>query len=141
VGVLDVKCRKRSRQTSRSGALHAADPERARGFAGLEHLSRFVGERKHAARVAEKAFPFGAQRQAVAIAPKQRHPQFFLELLDSRGHVRLHAAKPLRGPRHAQLRGHDTKNVERRMIHDNLLSRTLYAFYSQIEILCKSSIA
>jgi hypothetical protein len=85
-------------------------------------MAGFVGEREQTFGVRQQRFTCRRQNETPAVTDEQVGAQLFLELLDPRGDVRLHAIELGSGARHAIFAHDSPKNGQGGQIHDSLLA-------------------
>src|SRR6185437_9655059 len=90
----------------RTDAQHADSTTRA------QLTLRLVSEAKKTLRIGQQQFTFRRQYQAASLLSEERSAEALLQLLDTRGDVRLHAVQFLRRSDHAAFHRHRAKDVE-----------------------------
>jgi hypothetical protein len=83
-------------------------------------VAGLVGEREQALGIRQQGLAGGGEHQPAAIADEQFRAELLFELLDTRGHVRLHAVQLRGGTRDAVFAHYRAKNRKGGQIHDSL---------------------
>jgi hypothetical protein len=118
-----VEFGQRPGQAAGRRAFHRADAQ-APARALRRHCgARLLHQVENAFGIVEQGLAGGRQHHAAAVAHEQRHAYRFLQLLDARGDVGLHAVEPLGRPRDAAFGHHGAEYFQFGQFHDDLHSR------------------